>query len=313
MRHTGWIALAILAATNLAAQTSSSTVAPAEPQSARQALIEMFTGKAEDAFVKHLPEDARHTLIRKGETPDTSTVLRISTLGRELISQGGQGEHIETFDTGPTLLLSEDKDSNEKLEVNVDHDSLIGEDDEIGLSFDYYKNGQLQPLPVVPSVTFTLRQEKDIWRLVEVRAAARVPLTDADYLHGLRKQQDETNEARVRMRLFVIAGTETNYAAKHPEFGYTCSLATLFTADAGEDGTPYDPGQGSDEWNGYRFVFSGCDGTPSTHYRLSAEPVEADPDLKTFCSDESGTVKFITGGKGSSCFSRGKAVNSPTN
>ena len=50
---------------------------PPPPQSARQALIEMFMGKGSDDFAKHLPEAARQTLIRKGETPEGSSfVLR---------------------------------------------------------------------------------------------------------------------------------------------------------------------------------------------------------------------------------------------
>src|SRR5258708_4322202 len=48
--------LAILAGSISSAQTP----APPPPQSARQALIEMFVGKGPDDFVKHLPEDARH-------------------------------------------------------------------------------------------------------------------------------------------------------------------------------------------------------------------------------------------------------------
>ena len=81
----------------------------------------------------------------------------------------------------------------------VEHDSLLGEDDEIELSVHYYKDGQLQPLPVVPDLTFTLKQEKEIWRLTEVTAAAHVPLTDPDYLKGLRKQQNEANESQRRI------------------------------------------------------------------------------------------------------------------
>src|SRR5271154_7195898 len=64
------------------------------PQSARQALLEMLTGKGENDFIKHLPEDARKALIRKGETPETNTVLRISMLGHQLADSG---QHVETF------------------------------------------------------------------------------------------------------------------------------------------------------------------------------------------------------------------------
>src|ERR1043166_3814753 len=67
------------------------TVTPPPPQSARQALLEMLFGKGENDFQKHLPEDARKTLIRTGETPETSTILRVSTFG-QMFSQGKKVE-----------------------------------------------------------------------------------------------------------------------------------------------------------------------------------------------------------------------------
>jgi hypothetical protein len=315
------VCLAVVASGSaLQAQTSSAT--PPPPQSARQALIEMFFGKGNDDFVKHLPDDARRTLIRKGETPETSVLLRIAALGQQFTAQG---QHVETFDNGPTLLQSGFAGNGEKLEVNVEHDSLIGEDDEIELSFNYYKNDQLQHLPVVPSLTFTFRQEKEIWRLIEVTAAAHVPLTDPDYLRALRKQQDEANESQATTRLVVIANAETNYLSKHPDLGYSCSLSTLFAqatsgedstttsgedsdATPGENGALYDPGQGNEEWNGYRFSLTGCDGSPAAKYRITAVPTDSDAGMKTFCADESGTTKFVLDEKPAACFSRGKPL-----
>ena len=54
---------------------------------------------------------------------------------------------------------------------------------------------------------------------------------------------------------------------------------------------------------------SGCDGTPASKYRVTAVPTDSDAGMKTFCADESGILKFVTGGKSSSCFSRGEPVN----
>ena len=301
----------ITAGSLLQAQIPSPAPAQAPPQSARQALLEMFMGKGENDFTKHLPADASHALIRKGETPDTNMILRISTIGRQLAAQGGP---VETFETGPTLLVSEQNDHREKFEVNVEHDSLMGEDDEIELSVHYYKDGQLQPLPVVPSLIFTFRQEKEIWRLTELTAAAHVPLTDPDYLRGLRKQQDEANEGQAKMRLSLIAGAEAGYIGRHPDLGYTCSTPTLFTHDPGvapgEDNVPFDPGQGSDEWNGYRFALTGCEGNPPAKFRITAVPTDPDAGMATFCTDQSGTVKFVESGKPSTCFTHGKPVGS---
>jgi hypothetical protein len=309
-----WLAslLTVAGSISLTAQTPSQTATPPPPQSARQALIEMFMGKGENDFAKHLPDAARQSLIHKGETPETSNVLRISMIGRQMVAQG---EHVETFDVGPNILVSDQDNGHERIEVAVEHDSLLGEDEEIELSVHAYKDGQLEPLPVVPRLIFTFKQEKEIWRLTEITVAAHLPLTDPDYLKGLRKQQDQANESSAQTRVTMIAAAETGYAVKHPESGYTCTLSTLFARDpaaASEPGGGYfDPGQGNEEWNGYRFALAGCDGVPALKYRLTAVPVDPDASVRTFCSDESGTAKFVTTGKSTSCFSRGQAVNTP--
>ena len=280
---------------------------PPPPQSARQALIEMFMGKGADDFTKHLPDDARQALIHKGETPDTSIALRIASIGRGLATEGG---HIETFDAGPNILISEQADGHERIEVAVEHDSLLGDGDEIELSVRMYKDGQLQMLPVVPRLTFTLQQEKDIWRLTEVTVAAHVPLTDPDYLKGLRKEQNESNEMSARARMMMIAQAETQYADNHKESGYSCSMASLFPPPEpkSESATYYVPGNMNEESNGYRFTLAGCDGPPALKYQLTAAPVDADSEMKAFCVDQSGTLKSVTADKKSSCFSRGEVV-----
>jgi hypothetical protein len=301
MRHIRLVLLVTVAASiSLPAQTPT----PPPPQSARQALIEMFLSKNAEDFAKHLPDDARRALIHKGETPDTSVVLRLFNLGRQMMAEG---ELLETFEAGPTLLLSEQKDHHEKIEVVVEHDSLMGEDDEIELSVHDYKDGQPQSLPVVPRLIFTLQQEKDIWRLTEVTVAAHVPLTDPDYLQGLRKDQDEQNELAAQSRVRMIASAETAYAAKHPDSGYACTLSNLFPPpDEGE--TNDNASFANEESRGYRFTLTGCDGNPASKYRITAVPVDGDAGLKTFCADESGTLKYVTGGKSSTCFSRGQVV-----
>lgn len=306
-----WLVLLLTVAgsISLAAQTASQPSPPPPPQSARQALIEMFLGKGDKDFEKHLPEAARQALIHTGETADTSVVLRISTIGREMVAQG---EHIETFDEGPTLLVNTQGDGHERIEVAVEHDSLLGEEDEIELAIHYYKDGQLQTLPVVPRLIFTFKQEDEIWRLNEITAAAHVPLTDPDYLKELRKEQNEANETAARNRVSNIASAETNYAAAHPERGYACTLATLFPQTSAEEGAPSYPAEAANaESNGYRFALTACEGTPASKFRIAAVPTDSGAGLRTFCADESGTLKFVTGGKSSGCFSQGELVFKP--
>jgi hypothetical protein len=241
-------------------------------------------------------------------------VLRISTVGRQMVAQG---EQIETFDVGPNLLVSVQNGGQGRVEVAVEPDSLIGEEDEIELSVHVYKDGQPESLPVVPRLIFTLKQEKEIWRLSEITLAAHIPLTDPDYLQGLRKEQDAANESAAQMRSTVLTAAETSYATKHPNLGYPCTFSNLFTRDpagdvAGETGESegyFDPRQNIEEANGYRFALTGCDGNPASKYRLTAAPIDSDSGVKTFCSDESGTLRFVTGGKSSTCFSRGQVLD----
>jgi len=295
----------------LRAQTAAPT--PPRPQTARQALIEMFLGKGENDFTKHLPESARQALIHKGDSPETSTVLHLSMIGRQI---GAEGGHVETFDAGPTLLVSAPNEAQEKLEVIVERDSLLGEEEEIELSFNYYQGMELQALPVVPRVIFTFKQEKEVWKLTEVTVAAHVPLTDPEYLKGLRKQQNESNQAAAQNRVGVLDMAEKGYATRHPDRGYSCTLATLSTpepsATPGEGGSVYDPGQGSQEWSGYRFEITGCEGSPASKFRITAVPLDSDANVKMFCADESGTVKSLAGTKTSACFTRGEATNGGT-
>ena len=308
MRRPGPVLTVLLLLTGILG--NAQTAPTASPQTARQALLEMFLGKDPDSFAKHLPDDARKALIHKGETPETSSILRFSQLLRQEVSRG---ETIESFDTGPVLLASGDSNNYERSELLVDRDSLGGDADEIEVSFRHYKKGQLEELPVIPQAIFTLKQEKEVWRLTEVTVSAHVPLTDPDYLKSLRRQEDESTESAALNRLRVIAAAETGYAGRHPDLGYTCSLTSLFArepgANPGEEGFNYDPGQSNEEWNRYRFLLTGCDGTPAGAYRVRAAPLDTDSSLKTFCADESGKLKSLAQGKSSSCFSRGELVD----
>jgi len=301
MRPIGIALLAAVTASLPAAGQNAST----EPQTARQALIEMFTGKGENDFTKHLPSAVLAALVRKGETPDTSLLFRVSGAVRGGLTT--PGEKIETFDTGPNILVTEDDNSHERIEVAIEHDSLSAEDDEIELSVHLYKNGEPEALPVIPRLIFTLKQEKEIWRVTEVTVAAHVPLEDPDYLKGLRKQQDEMNESAAQGRVNMIAQAESNYAASHRDTGYVCSFQELYQNAEGQPNTDASPA--NYESNGYRFSLTGCTGKPATKYRLKAVPVDADADVKSFCVDESGALKSIPAVDSSKCFTQGQTLN----
>jgi hypothetical protein len=297
------------------AQAQASTSQAPPPQTARQALIEMFTGKSPDAFVKHLPAVASQALLHNGEMPGNSMVQRISMIGRQWTTQ----EHLQVFDEGPTLLVSEQEEGQQKVktEVNVERDNFMGENDEIEVSIHVYRDGMEEFLPVVPRLIFSMTQEKEIWKLTEATLAAHVPLTDPDYLTGVRKEEDKAIEGTASARIRMIAAAEAQFASSHPDRGYSCNLTELFgksdNADGSDQPAEYSAaGFATDNSSGYHFSLTGCDGTPASRFRATAVPAEADSGMKAFCADESGKVRFEASGKGSSCLTRGQPLNPGT-
>jgi hypothetical protein len=311
MRRLGLVLPAALSITiSLHAQTQ---VPSPPPQTARQALIEMFLGKNDGAFEKHLPDVARTTLIRKGETPETSFVQQIAMMMRQLAAQG---EHVETFDDGPMILVTEHEGGNHrKVEIMVEHDSFSGEQDEIELSMKVYLNGELQFILVIPRIIFSMVQEKEIWRLSEVTLAMHSPLTDLDYLKGVHKKMNEEDERIASSRMSSTIAAEMNYASQRADHAYTCNMSALFANNSTI--TPTQPSQEvapppAEDSPGYHFALAGCDGDPATKFQLTAVPTESDSGMKAFCADESGALRSDASGKAATCLSRGEAVkNTP--
>jgi hypothetical protein len=73
----------------------------------------------------------------------------------------------------------------------------------------------------------------------------------------------------------------------------------------GENSFVHD-GQANEQWSGYGFFLSGCDGTPASKYRVIAVPVDSDGEMKMFCADDSGSAKAVSRPGSSPCFSRGR-------
>jgi hypothetical protein len=306
MRHTCFVLLIVLASVHAMAQTPPP---PPPAQTARQALLEMFLGNSSETFEKHLPESARHALIRKGDTITSSLMLRFASLGQELSSGGSK---LETFDAGPTLAISEDSNGHHKIEILIERDDPRGDDDVIELSFRTYQDGQFEVLPVVPRLIFSLKQEKDVWRLHELTAEAHVPLSDPEYLNGLRKEQNKGYERMAPIQVQMLVSAELNYSQKHPAQGYTCKLSTLFGAkfnpNAADQGAAlFDPALLEGRKDGYVFSATGCTGSPATKFQISAVPQEDNSGMKAFCADESGALRFAADGQADTCLSSGEA------
>ena len=99
--------------------------APAPPQSARQALIEIITG-GQKAFGKHLTVEVQQLLAKA--SPQSTAAFGMFDIRRQI------GGETQTFETGPVLLAINQPAEREKLEVRIENDDLSGDEDTMELS-----------------------------------------------------------------------------------------------------------------------------------------------------------------------------------
>ena len=295
-------ALAILISSSLQAQTAPPAAAP---QTARQALIEMFFGQAPDHLEKHLPDITRRSFQKLGGASGQSSLGALSLLATQ--AKTGK-EKFETFDTGSTLLTIQDppgKDA-QRVEITVERDDLSGESDEIELAFHMTQGGKEQVLPFIPRFTFTMKMEGDIWRLNEIGVSVRLPLTDPDFLKGIEERGLHQNEQMALWSMRSVVSAGKSYQSANGSFA--CTLAAL--GDGKQTGGTrrgflYDPELASGKKNGYIFAISGCD---AAHYQVVAEPAVQGSGQRAYCSDESGTVRASADGKAATCLGSGEVV-----
>jgi type IV pilus assembly protein PilA len=283
------------------------------PQTARQALLEMFFSKDQAAFQKHLPE-ATLAALRKADSDSAVSMLQqFSSLGSQFTMNGQQ---LQTFDTGSTLVVVEDARTRSKFEITVEGDDLRSDEDQIDLSFHVYKDGQPDNLPVLPRFTFLMKSEGGVWRLNEIMVALRVPLADPDFLKtmmtDMQRSQRPANEAAAVSTMRTIMVAEGTYASTYPAHGYTCSLSDLDGFGGGEPNEHQamliDSDLVSGKKNGYVFTLSGCGTNPASNYRLTAVPAAPESGSRAFCADESGIIRYSSDGKGATCLSAGKPL-----
>ena len=178
------------------------------------------------------------------------------------------------------------------------------------VSLHIYRNGEALDLPVIPRVTFSMKQEEDIWRLNELTVALHVPLNDPDYLKGWRKRQDDAAEAAVVGAVRTLNTAEISYAATYPERGFTCRLSELGGTDVAKEPSPnhamlIDPSLAGGVWKGYVVALTGCGSAPAVKYQVSAVPQDGSSGRHSFCSDETGIVRSAGDGTAASCLQTG--------
>jgi len=274
---------------------------PPPPQTARQALIEMFFGTGTNHLERHLPDVTRNTLKKMPSANGMNSLDEFSMFASQLKAGGGK---FETFETGPTLLSTEDPNDG-KIELTVERDDLAGDEDQIELALHITKNFKEESLPFIPRFTFLMAQQADIWRLNEIDITVKVPLSDPTFLKTIEDRQRSQNERMIIYAVQSIVGAEKSYSAT--QGGYACSLSGLGSGGTGTNHSTYlfDRQLISGKKNGYIFVISNCD---AGHYKVVAEPEIPNSGQRAFCSDESGTVRASADGKATTCLSGGEVV-----
>ena len=315
---------------------SLSASAQPAPQTARQALLEMFFSKTPGTFEKHLPQATQAALRKAGTASGASMLTGFSAITSQLTASGQQ---LQTFEAGPTLMMIENPQAHTKFEIIVESDDLRGDEDAIALSFHGSKDGETQTAGAKFGLTFTMKQESGSWRLNEVSATVGVSLTDPEFLKAITaKLQPATtsvgitegpavgsspltvtrpmvsaNESAAAAAVRTLNTAEVTYAASFPQHGFTCTLSDLGGMGGGSGPTEHqamliDPRLASGKKSGYVFALSGCDGTPAAKYNVTAAPADPGSGTRAFCSDESAVIRFSPDGKANSCLSVGKPL-----
>ncbi len=310
--------------------TALSATAQPAPQTARQALLEMFFSKTPGTFEKHLPRATRAALPRMGTTSGIPFLYGFSMLTSQMATRGQQ---LQTFEAGSTLLHFEDPQTHSKFEITVERDDLRGDEDQIDLSFHSSKNGETQTAGAKLGLTFIMKQEASIWRLNEISLTVGVSLTDPEFLQALATKLKPgisegtpgrpatsadpnammmiaANESAAVAAVRTFNTAEISYNATFPARGFTCTLADLGGMGSGGGMNEHqamliDPRLASGKKNGYVFALTGCNGAPATNYSITAEPANPSAGTRAFCSDESAVIHFSADGKAESCLHAG--------
>jgi hypothetical protein len=318
------VAVAILWVAGARAQPTAAAPENA-PQTARQALIEMFFSKTPGTLAKHLPAVTREALAKAG----TLSILQQYSL---LVGQAQtQGLNVNTFETGPVLLNAENAKLNQKVEVVVEKDALRGDREDIELSFQVYKDGQAQRTPFMPQMTFSMTQEAEVWTVNEISVTIHLPLADPDLLKAITDKmkpqsaasgtftprRDSTaagagSDAMVLASLRTILTAEITYANTYPDVGFTCTLSSLDGFGGGQPNQHQamliTSGLASGKRYGFVFALSGCGGPPATSFHLTAAPHGNAIGRKSFCTDPSGVIRSSSDGNSASCVAAGAPV-----
>jgi len=304
----------------------------AAPQTARQALMEMFFSKTPGTLVKHLPAVTRAALEKSGAM---TTLQQYSQMATQLPTDG---QNLKTFETGPILLEGQNPKTGDKVQITVESDRLHGDQNDIAIALHISKNGQPQLTPFMPQMTFSMKQESQVWKLNEISVTIHVPLADPDLLKAIEEKmapaagahvtmasqsgmpmaaprqespmQTAGSDAQVISAMKTILAAENTYASRYQNVGYTCSLSSLDGFGSGEPNEHQamliSSSLAGGKRYGYGFVLTDCSGAPASSFHLTATPGANVFGRKAFCADQTGVIR--SGEDVAACLAGGSVV-----
>jgi len=316
-----WAAVLCLAAFPAAAQPSRGV-----EQSPRQAIREMFTGD-EEAFKKHLTLDVQAKISEQQKGAGGGDLMQSIRSWKAASAQS-----LEGFETGTVLFSFNNTQEHERLEVHIDGEDLRGDENAMDLSFHAFRSGVERELPMILRLQLIWQRQQGIWRVSAVTVSASIPLGDPRILEkswwsppavaplfGATTVAPATSSAETSGRprlpparsLRLIGLAESLYAQKHPENGFTCSLAELVEIGKGFDSENgaykfIDREFAGGTYNGYRFALSGCTGKIPRAFQVVAEPLNGKG--RAYCSDQTHDLRASDDGSGTTCLASGKFV-----
>ncbi|HZD94342.1 MAG TPA: hypothetical protein VE133_08815, partial [Candidatus Sulfotelmatobacter sp.] len=209
-------------------------------QSPRRAIIEMFSG-GEAPFKKHLTLEMQRKLQDTMNGSSSSVPLQAFTAAKSM-----DPDHFQAFDLGPILFSFNNPELHERYEVQIDTDDPRGDEDSMGLSLHYIRNGVEQETPMGLRFALNMKRQEGTWRLNAITLSATLPVGDPRILDqswwgpaallAANNAAPDTNPLVVmddRPKLSplravrMIGMAENIYAQSHPGIGYTCRLADL--------------------------------------------------------------------------------------
>ena len=301
------------------------------PETARQALLEMFFSKSPGSIMQHLPAATRAVLEKAGSSAGLNQYALVAS------QLQAQQKNLQTFDTGSVLLSYEDPKNASKVEVTVEKDSPFGDRDDIELSFRSYKNGTAQKTPFMPHLTCSMKMEAGTWKLNEIVITIRVGLADPELLKAMSEAiktqsaraasstsgmpgitatpsftpgftpvaQVAGNDTAVISAVRSILTAENTYAATYRTMGYTCTLSDLDGFGSGErnehQAMLISAGLASGKRYGYAFTLSQCGGNPASSFQLTAAPSGNAFGRRAYCADQTGTIRYSADGNPANC------------